>query len=886
MEALATYLIKSSVWLTGFALVYALFLRNERFFVLNRIYLVSGILISIIFPFFTWHYTILLPVVPTTEVFEPQIQGIAEVNEPFPLQNALLLSFYISGIIYLTFRILRQTLPVFRIIRKSETQHFSSAKLIRTAEYPASFSFFSFVFVNPSIDEIETNEIVNHELEHIRQQHWIDLLLFEILRTVQWFNPAIWLYGHLIRQNHEYLADERALQRSSNPAIYRAALLNQMFGGPVISLANSFNYSLNKKRFNMMKQTISSPIRKLKLLLILPLIAGVFYAFAAPEYKFIQPEELATNVTQKEKTVKGKVIDENGKPLKGASVIISGKTIGTITDDNGNFMLKVTDDSPIVISYVGFNSQKAEPDFEKEMVITLKTITVGIEAMGNEIAASKPSEISDNVLFIIDGKESTKEEMSKISPDKIERVEVLKNQTSLEKYGKKAKDGVIFIYLKPNENSLSAQTFKVQTNSPLKFGNTDSFGRQPLIVIDGVVDKNQNVNNILPETIESISVLKNESATSFYGEKGKNGVILITTKKGKSETKNKTIDVNVIGSESDQKKDDVFFIVEEMPEFPGGQDALRAFIKATLKYPEVAKENGIHGKVFVNFVVAKDGSVTDTKIIRGVDPSLDKEALRIVNNLPKWKPGTQRGEAVKVSYTVPVNFQLQEGNTNNDNLAGSGNPDKPTFTMFEEMPQFPGGVEALKTYVASTMKYPVIALENGIYGQVFVKFVVEKTGNVTNARISRGVDPSLDKEALRIVNSLPKWEPGTQNGETVDVAYELPINFNLPADYRPISREKVRVTTDSYTKANKTLKLSIVPNPTSDNARFTLDGSGSTNKLEISVYNSSGKLIKNASKNGSTFSLSINKLSPGIYLVVGIDSENQLKVTSQLVVNH
>jgi TonB family protein len=206
--------------------------------------------------------------------------------------------------------------------------------------------------------------------------------------------------------------------------------------------------------------------------------------------------------------------------------------------------------------------------------------------------------------------------------------------------------------------------------------------------------------------------------------------------------------------------------------------------------------------------------------------------------------------------------------------------------MVEEMPQFPGGIDALKTYVAASMKYPTIALENGIHGQVFVKFVVDKTGNITNAKISRGVDPSLDKEALRIVNSLPNWTPGKQNGEAVDVAYEMPVNFKMPADYRPKSHEKLRVTTDSYTKANKTLKLSIVPNPTSDNARVTLDGSGSTNKLEISVYDSSGKLIKNASKNGSTFSLSINKLPPGIYLVVGIDGENQLKVTSQLVVTH
>src|SRR6185369_16352971 len=127
---------------------------------------------------------------------------------------------------------------VIKVIRKAEILPYRSAKLIRTTEYPSSFSFFSFVFVNPSTCDTETNEIVNHEMEHIRQQHWIDLLLFECLCTLQWFNPMSWLYGRFIRQNHEYLADERALQRTTNPAIYRAALLNQMFGGPVITLAN------------------------------------------------------------------------------------------------------------------------------------------------------------------------------------------------------------------------------------------------------------------------------------------------------------------------------------------------------------------------------------------------------------------------------------------------------------------------------------------------------------------------------------------------------------------------------------------------------------------------------------------------------------------------
>jgi len=104
---------------------------------------------------------------------------------------------------------------------------------------------------------------------------------------------------------------------------------------------------------------------------------------------------------------------------------------------------------------------------------------------------------------------------------------------------------------------------------------------------------------------------------------------------------------------------EIFFIVEDMPEFPGGDLALRKFIANSIKYPEIAQENGIQGKVYVSFVVGADGYVKNAKIARGVDPSLDKEALRVVNDLPVWKPGKQRGQAVNVQYTVPINFLLQ-----------------------------------------------------------------------------------------------------------------------------------------------------------------------------------------------------------------------------------
>jgi protein TonB len=115
-----------------------------------------------------------------------------------------------------------------------------------------------------------------------------------------------------------------------------------------------------------------------------------------------------------------------------------------------------------------------------------------------------------------------------------------------------------------------------------------------------------------------------------------------------------------VATEKEEEKEvtQVFFIVEEMPEFPGGDLALRNYIAQQVKYPVIAQENGIQGKVYVNFVVGKDGSISNAKIARGVDPSLDKEALRVVMALPKWKPGKQGGKPVKVSYTVPINFVL------------------------------------------------------------------------------------------------------------------------------------------------------------------------------------------------------------------------------------
>ncbi|MBR1808344.1 MAG: energy transducer TonB [Paludibacteraceae bacterium] len=112
--------------------------------------------------------------------------------------------------------------------------------------------------------------------------------------------------------------------------------------------------------------------------------------------------------------------------------------------------------------------------------------------------------------------------------------------------------------------------------------------------------------------------------------------------------------------EEEEEEQVVFVVVETMPEFPGGQAALFKYLSENVKYPVIAQENGIQGRVICQFVVNKDGSIVDVEVVRsGGDASLDKEAVRVIKSMPKWNPGKQRGKAVRVKYTVPVNFKLQ-----------------------------------------------------------------------------------------------------------------------------------------------------------------------------------------------------------------------------------
>jgi len=249
--------------------------------------------------------------------------------------------------------------------------------------------------------------------------------------------------------------------------------------------------------------------------------------------------------------------------------------------------------------------------------------------------------------------------------------------------------------------------------------------------------------------------------------------------------------ITINAKSSDTEKS--FTAVEQMPVYPGGEEELMKFIIGNLRYPSEAKKAGIEGRVIIRFVVSKNGDITNVEVLRGLDPSCDQEAVRVAKLMPKWTPGKQNGKNVNVYFTIPIVFRLADSKVKIESkdskgldevvVVGYGATDKDTpVTTADVMPQYPGGEQALMKYILENLKYPSSAKEKGIEGRVIIRFVINKTGEVTNVEVLRGLYPDCDNEGLRVVRGMPNWTPGKQDGKNVPVYFTLPIVYRLKKD--------------------------------------------------------------------------------------------------------
>lgn len=548
MTPFLLYQLKAGLCIMLFTgLYYALF-RKETFYRFNRFYLLGSVAFSFFLP------AIHFPPVTLGEnlpAFFTLIDEVTVYTTQKPVQTSMQVTYsmpltwkvyqIISG--FMLALLLYQLIALAVLVLRREKTSLKGYRIIALPEHKNSFSFFNLVFLSPGVlREGNSSPVLQHELSHARQWHSLDIMVVQLVKILQWFNPCIYLLEKALKETHEYLADEAVLEQHGGFDRYRLLLLTQVFGVQP-GIFSFFNYSLIKKRLTMMTKEKSPLHNRLKYLAVLPLVAFLMLA-------------------------------------------LSGKI-----------------------------AQSQEP--------------------AKESSTSSPS----------------------------------------------------------------------------------------------------------PKIIEV------------------------------------SVDSKQVVGEHDEEP--VFIVVEKSAVFQHGSlDKFREWISQNIKYPSEASKNGISGRVIIQFSIDTTGKLCDAKILRGVEPGIDKEALRVINQSPQWTPAEQGGKKVKQQFVMPVVFSLEKEKVDDANTNISD--EEPSFVFVEKQALFQGGgLEYFRLWVQQNLVYPPEATKNGIFGRVSVQFAINSQGKVCDIKILRGVDPLLDKEALRVINISPLWAPAEQGGKKVKQQFVMPVIFEL-----------------------------------------------------------------------------------------------------------
>lgn len=502
------YILKSSVCLVLFYLFFRLLLSKETFHRFNRMALLGVLFFSLLIPCIevtTRHQVEVQQAVLSIEQLllmaelEATPANVGAVQEtPAISWVQIVLLVYLAGILFLACRNIYSLICLFRLIHSGKHEKLEKGvTLVVHNQEIAPFSWMKYIVISRKDLEENGREILIHEMAHIHHRHSVDLLVADICIFFQWFNPGAWLLKQELQNIHEYEADETVINEGVNAKEYQLLLIKKAVGTRLYSMANSFNHSKLKKRITMMLKEKSNPWARLKYLYVLPLAAIAVTAFARPE-------------------ISEKVEEISAVKVNDLAEIVEKKS-------EENVVKEPIDTTKNKVVVVGYRTEK------KDSVLTSgkKKVAISVQGISGE---GKP-------LVIINGKESEREVVNALNPERIESVSVIGPEKAIKIYGEKAKDGVMDIKLY-SEKKFAPRKIEIEginktrldaLNSGAKsWGATfrSADGGKPLVIIDGKEATGDDpLANISPDRIRSISVLKDKTALAAYGDKGKNGVI-------------------------------------------------------------------------------------------------------------------------------------------------------------------------------------------------------------------------------------------------------------------------------------------------------------------------------------------------------------------------
>ena len=655
------YVIKAAITLALLYSCFFVFLSKETFHRFNRCMLVGIMLVSLVMPMF--HFTTSHPTALNEEVYIVQnyieqdyTPIVVAPQAPRITWIQVLTWIYLIGVAVMLILTIVQAIALTRFLRCGvrHTDSRGNTVILHNGEVPP-FSIFRYIVMSVKDYETSRQYILTHEQEHIRLAHTYDLLLLQGMKILQWFNPFIWFLSRDLKAVHEYEADQAVINQGIDAKSYQQLLVMKVVGNRLQPFTNNLNHGSLKKRIIMMYQKPSNRWLMLKALCAIPVAALTINTFATP----IETDPVEDMVKTLETT-----------------------NVPTINEVKENVLTAVerVDTTPFAIHPV-------RDQFDR---------IIGFSHEG-EPAAGDFACTAEYVF--INGRQATEAEVRNYKTLLAgSTFEMVKTANGTAKYDYKDKHGIIVIH---TQEASTAQ----DDDNPLILIN----GHEVKIPANIKTIDNASIAKLLnlnEDDIESITVLKDGAATAIYGDKGKNGVIEIKLKEanqisfetiidrlpGAEKHEDGSITINgkpvkkilIEGQEVYNNDDPIFEVTEEPAQYPGGQAALMQYVAQNIRYPKIAAENGVQGRVLVQFVIEKDGSLSNFKVVKDAKPvsdgitvnaqgttaegndipkeaygALNIEAVRVIREMPNWIPAKQQGEAVRMKYTLPINFRLQ-----------------------------------------------------------------------------------------------------------------------------------------------------------------------------------------------------------------------------------
>ncbi|MGZ0016135.1 M56 family metallopeptidase [Yeosuana sp. AK3] len=689
------YIMQTIAFQTFFLLVFDVFLRKETFFNWNRLYLIFTAVISTLLPFvkvesfknvIPEQYIIRLPEVFIGEHVPqntPQItyETINVKAQPlFSWELLLYVGMFLAALLFV-FKIGKIGWLLYKN-PKNKMDRFLIVKLINSS---AAFSFFNYIFLGERLSEHERESILQHEMVHVKQKHTLDLLFFEVLRIVFWFNPLVYMYQNRLMTVHEFIADASAVKHQ-NKSDYYQNLLSQVFETKNISFINPFfKQSLIKKRIVMLQKSKSNQVNLFKYALLIPMVVGM----------------LVYTSSEAQETIKGSVNqDISDKELVEKLILeyndlnASGVDFKTISDA---FMIKSESYFP------------TKEEYYRMMVFMNKLVKSSKKLLESSI--SNLDRTYDEYLKWRKTDEA-KEKWENNTNDGILKLVVndIKNLTAEEENRKKDKIDLIkkdyFFNALIVSDGFNSYKIDFSNNGQKETHKVvENVQKTPLIEkIKAIKNQIQIQGNTNEEEDRGLNLLLKIAKQSDLDMDLVNEVQAYISKEPKTDLTKKISDVfeqiqaqgtisedentalkELLILTSDDGFNDPFFadvikdievpfgVIDQVPVFPGCESLtsnieqkdcmskeISMFVNKNFN-TNIGKKNGLVGKQRLNviFKINQEGNIVDVRS-RAPHPALEAEAIRVIKMLPKMLPGKQRGKVVTVPYSLPIIFMVSE----------------------------------------------------------------------------------------------------------------------------------------------------------------------------------------------------------------------------------